>query len=491
MKKIVIIGAGISGLSAGIYALKNGYDVTIYEMHYLPGGMCTAWRRGGYTFEGCMHFLGCGGASPAFFLTSIWKELGVLPNKKFIHYEISNTLKDSSGRTLHFYTDINKLEEELLRVSPSDAQEIKKFCKIAKQIIWFTRETGRNPFLFIGKMVGIIHGIPFLKKFAEISIGEYASRFKDPLIRYALTTFLASPDISCVQVFFFQAMLHIKALGYPEGSSLLLARTIEQIFLGLNGRIKYRKKIRRIIVKDNRATGIELTDGTVEYADIIISAADGHATLFEMLEDKYTTPALRERYATQPLGALPIQVSLGVNREMTNTPHSAVVEMTAPFEIAGQTQKLLWYQHTAFDSSLAPRGKTSITILYSSDYDWWEKIDYGSEEYIALKKKILETTIYQLEKVLPGISSQIEASDVATPFTTIHYTNNWKAAFGFLLTKKISEEVVQNPQYTLPGLGDFYMTGQWVRGPSVIIAAVSGKEVIQKICKADRKRFKA
>ena len=107
-----------------------------------------------------------------------------------------------------------------------------------------------------------------------------------------------------------------------------------------------------------------------------------------------------------------------------------------------------------------------------------------------MKKKILKTTIAQLEKVLPGISSQIEVSDVATPFTTIRYTNNWKASLGFLPTIKITEDVVMNPQYTLPGLENFYMIGQWVKGTGTIMAAVSGKEVMQKICKADRRKFK-
>jgi phytoene dehydrogenase-like protein len=215
MKKIIIIGAGIAGVSAGIYARKNGYDVSIYEMHYVPGGMCTAWKRRGFTFEGCMHFLGFGGASPEYFLYHIWKELGVLPHKKVIHHQVANTLKDTSGRTLHFYADIHRLEKELLRLSPSDAREIRTLCKAAKRIIWFMRTTGKNPFLFIGKLVGIVRGIPLLKKYADMSAGEYAAGFKDPLVRLALNTFLSSPDITCVQIFFFMAMLHIKALGYP------------------------------------------------------------------------------------------------------------------------------------------------------------------------------------------------------------------------------------------------------------------------------------
>ena len=56
MPKLVIIGAGVAGLSAGTYAQRNGYPTTLYESHYLPGGMCNAWRRKGYTFEGCLHY---------------------------------------------------------------------------------------------------------------------------------------------------------------------------------------------------------------------------------------------------------------------------------------------------------------------------------------------------------------------------------------------------------------------------------------------------
>ena len=93
--------------------------------------------------------------------------------------------------------------------------------------------------------------------------------------------------------------------------------------------------------------------------------------------------------------------------------------------------------------------------------------------------------------MLPGISSQIETSDVATPFTTFRYTNNWKAALGFIMTKTLAADMVRKPQYRLPGLDDFYMIGQWVRGFGVPMAAFSGKEVIQNICKADGRRFKA
>jgi len=324
-----------------------------------------------------------------------------------------------------------------------------------------------------------------------MNIGEYAARFKDPLIRYALTDLFECPDFACISLFFILAGLHIGGTGYPQGSTLAFAKTIERTFLDLGGKIEYKKKVNRIIVEDGRATGIDFDDGTVEKADIIISAADGHATLFDLLDDKYTTSAQRERFATKPLYTSFVQVSLGVNRDMSDEPHAVKVQVPVPYEIAGQPRQVLWYHHFAFDPTMAPGGKTALTVLYPTTFDRWEHLDYQSKEYDVEKNDILDTTIAQLEQVLPGISSQIETSDVATPFTMIRYTNNWKAAPGFMMTKDLAGEMTMNPQYALPGLDNFYMTGQWVKGFGVPMAAMSGKEVIQKICKADGRKFVA
>lgn len=74
MKKIVIIGAGISGLSTGVFARQSGFDVTIYESNTIPGGASTSRRRKGYLFEGGMHWLT--GSSPKTALNFLWREVG-------------------------------------------------------------------------------------------------------------------------------------------------------------------------------------------------------------------------------------------------------------------------------------------------------------------------------------------------------------------------------------------------------------------------------
>ena len=72
-KKVIIIGAGISGLCAGSYLQMNGYDTEIFELNTIAGGLCTAWKRKGYTFDGCVHWLA--GSKPTDPFYHLWKEL--------------------------------------------------------------------------------------------------------------------------------------------------------------------------------------------------------------------------------------------------------------------------------------------------------------------------------------------------------------------------------------------------------------------------------
>ena len=199
---MIIIGAGVAGLSAGIYARLNGYEATIYESHFLPGGMCTAWKRQGFTFEGCMHYVGLVGSSPAHAYYSLWKELGVFPGTEMIHHDIFHTFQDPTGRTLHLYADADRLEEELLSLSPADAQEIRALCTAVKRYAWFVRSTGKNPLRLAARAAGILRAIPLLRRYGDLNMGEYAARFSDPLIRHALTYLFGYPDFACTNLFF-------------------------------------------------------------------------------------------------------------------------------------------------------------------------------------------------------------------------------------------------------------------------------------------------
>ena len=88
-QSMIIIGAGLGGMSTGCYAQMNGYKSIILEMHDLPGGCCTSWKRRDYTFDWCISWLL--GSAEGNSMNQIWQELGGLDNKKIIDFDIFNS----------------------------------------------------------------------------------------------------------------------------------------------------------------------------------------------------------------------------------------------------------------------------------------------------------------------------------------------------------------------------------------------------------------
>ena len=97
MAKIIIIGAGVSGLSAGIYAQMNGHNATIYERHFKAGGNLTGWDRCGYHIDNCIHWLT--GTNPVTKLYKTWESLGALGNVE-VHQGESLFTFEKDGQSL-------------------------------------------------------------------------------------------------------------------------------------------------------------------------------------------------------------------------------------------------------------------------------------------------------------------------------------------------------------------------------------------------------
>ena len=128
--------------------------------------------------------------------------------------------------------------------------------------------------------------------------------------------------------------------------------------------------------------------------------------------------------------------------------------------------------------------------MLKSPYSYWQRI-YGRKLYDTEQLQVAEQVIEQVERVHPGVGAAVEVTDVATPLSFERYTGNWQGATcGFLLTKETMRMLLFGVDKTLPGLGNFYMAGQWVEpGGSVPTAAMSGRQVIQLICHADGRPF--
>ena len=145
-KSIIIIGAGIAGLSAGCYGQMNGYNTRIFEMHTIPGGLCTTWKLKGYKIDGCIHWLI--GSSPGNSLYRFWEELGAVQGRTMIDHEEYARIEGKEGKVFIVYTDIDRLEQHMKELAPEDKDVIEEFIKAIHSFTHFDMPVEKAPELY-------------------------------------------------------------------------------------------------------------------------------------------------------------------------------------------------------------------------------------------------------------------------------------------------------------------------------------------------------
>ncbi|XGV97906.1 MAG: phytoene desaturase family protein [Leptolyngbya sp. BL-A-14] len=493
---IIIIGAGIAGLAAGCFAQMNGYETHIFEMHTLPGGLCTAWQRQGFTFDGCIHYLfGSGQGQP---FSRLWEELGVVPKQQFVHHDELLRISEPGGRTLIVYSNPGRLEQHLIELSPIDSWLSRDFCAGVRALTRFDLSLlQQQPKALMtpadwGRLAWKL--LPFvcpLAQWGKVSAQEFADRFQDPFLRRAIPQIFSWSNIPVMVGMSLLAFMHTRNAGFPVGGSLKFAEAIAQRYLQLGGKIHYGLQVERVLIEKHRAIGVRLYNNKEHWADRVISACDGHSTLFSLIDRRYVPRSVKRYYD----GHLPIrsqlQVSLGVNRDLSATPHWITYLLERPVVIAGERRYEIGVKHYCFDPSLAPAGKSVLVVMLTTTYDYWQRI-YGRSLYDSEENQESNILIDCLEQFYPGIKADIEVVDVATPLTYERYTGNWQgSSCGWLLTPQTLPLMIKGIPKTLPKLRNFYMIGQWVEpGGSVPVVAMSGRSIMQQICHEDRRSFR-
>ena len=189
-KKVIIIGGGMSGLCAGCYLQMNGYDTEIFELHNIPGGVCTSWKRKGYTFDGCIHWLV--GSSPADPFYNLWTELIDMKRLEFVEFDEYLRFVSKEGNVISLFTDINKLEKELMEKAPEDTTFIKNLIKALKKLKHFEMSIDKAPELMnlLDKIKMFFKIFPFLnvfRKFGKKTVWDLGNMCKNPLLKLSFT----------------------------------------------------------------------------------------------------------------------------------------------------------------------------------------------------------------------------------------------------------------------------------------------------------------
>ncbi|WP_346095816.1 NAD(P)/FAD-dependent oxidoreductase [Streptomyces olivaceiscleroticus] len=526
---MIIIGAGLGGLSTGCYARMNGYRTHIFEMHEIPGGCCTAWDRGDFTLDCCISWLL--GNGPGNQMHRIWLELGALQGKQMRHFDVFNIVRGRDGRAVYFYSDPDRLEPHLLSHSPADARLIKDFCNGLRA---FRKAVAAYPFLkpvgLMGRwermrmMASFLPYFQAIRKSLTVLMSDYAARFKDPLLREAFNFILYEkhPAFPVLPSYFQLASHANRSAGVPEGGSFGLARSIEQRYRRLGGDISYNAKVEEILVEDDRAVGVRLADGQEFRADIVVSACDGHTTTMKFLKGRYLGDTYRRLY-TRTIGergmVFPgyLTYFLCLRRRVDGAPCTTHLldEATA--------SRLIGIRHPSINvqfrnhhyPELSPQDTTVVYATYFCDIAPWRALSTGPEQasrlrhgkelhtlpvrhgraYIEGKRQVRLALTRFLEERYPGISDDVAVRDVSTPLTQVRYTGNYDGTVlgwqPFVKSGETLEEEIKKNGPGLPGLSNFYFSGVWATTGGLIRAAAAGRHVMQFICRDDGKDFTA
>ena len=433
-KSVDIVGAGIAGLSVGCYLQMNGYRTQIFEQHELPGGLCTSWKRGGYTFDNCVQWLL--GSGPGVRLHDAWQELGALPGPRIVDHEEFLRVVGADGAMLVLYTDVNRLERHLRELSPEDSRHIHELTNLIRRQVGFDLPLGKPPELRtpLDRLKVAVRMLPSAWSFARygrVSLQQFASRFHSPFLREALTKLFDLPDFPLFGLTLPLAWMHKHAAGYPIGGSLEFIRGVEQRYCDLGGRIHFRAPVAEILVEPSdrgrsRAAGVRLATGSEHRSDYVISAADGHTTLYGMLHGKFMDEQLRAVYDKGQVFPPIVRVSFGIACDLSAEPHDVVQILPTPLSLGGVEVKTVEIRHYGYDPTMAEPLKSSVAVLLKADYDFWDALAENPEAYASEKGRIVAAVTDLVLARFPRAEGRIEVVDVATPLTFQRYTGNWR-----------------------------------------------------------------
>lgn len=484
MKKVIIVGAGIAGLSAGIYARQSGFDVTIFESNMIPGGASTSWRRKGYHFEGGMHWLT--GSSPKVPLNKIWRELGALTDDVPVYNKDPFLTVEFEGRTACLYRDVEKLRQHFLELSPEDKNEIDKLCRDIKRFSKVSMPVSDIKDVKVKKkssvqLSAIIKMLPaFLRIsfYANQTAREFAGRFKSPILR-ALIKGIIGEEYSASGLIFTIATLASGDGGYPKGGSLAMASRMAKYFESLGGKINYDRRVTKVSVNNGISDGI-IINGEHFPADAVIVTQDTLVAIDSLFDPLINEPwAQKMRQNTRPM--LNTFICLGIEADLSELPETISFIPHKPLPCGGTEIKFVSINNYSSYEGYAPDGCTAVTSIISGDsYDYWktcrENGTYGEE-----KKRLAEKFIEILAEKFPKIRGKVAVWDIATPLTYERYLSSYKGSWMSIIGK--GEKMKGYPSKP-EKIQNIYFAGQRLVPPGGLPVAVeTGRKAIQYLCR--------
>jgi all-trans-retinol 13,14-reductase len=491
---VIVIGAGIGGLTCGAYLAKAGLSVLVAEQNSKPGGCCTSFQRKGFTFDTGIEDVV--GAEKGGMLNNILEELGLEDDIEFIELTPRTRIVGSDYDIPS--TPTEGLAKELKRMFPGEGMRIDTFVQDCKAIIsemTALAEPAPDLLGFVGKMglmVKFLLKSPKLRRYGGKSYRQaLIESFKEPKLRVILDSLVGATGWAATTP---MMAVGFPAFHYPRGGVQALADVLAKGVTKHGGDLALKTLVKKIVVHDGKATGVELADGTMVRSRYVVSNADGQQTFLKLIGEQYLSPKLakelKETRLTDPI----FLVSLGVDIDLkamgfdgTTIIHNRSDNIDDIW--GGDIDKcsLCVTMHSLLDPSQAPEGMATVQIMTPFPYnymDYWKREADGSrgKEYRELKEALADKLIALVEGIIPQLSKHIVCKDIATPLTYERYTlNSEGASHGWFPAPGAK----MRSQKTL--FKNLYQAGHWTfPGCSIFAVALSGRNAAKLVLKESK-----
>lgn len=425
MSKVVIIGAGLGGLSCGYLLQKNGYDVTILEQGWQAGGCLQCFSRDGVRFETGMHFIGS--AAPGQTMDRMMHLFGLSDAVSLSPLETSayNTVSLAGG-DFRFPNGKEAFIESMAGLFPKEKDALRKYVDIINGIA-----AASEPESILSDSQGISLDPEYMTAPVNAVLD---SLFRDEVLKNVL---VGDGPLYSVKYGRTPFSLHAFIMDFYNksafrviGGSDSIAKALSESIENMGGVILKRTKAVKIHCNEAKATGVETEDGRFFDADYVISAIHPNR-LMEMLDTKLIRKAFHDRICSLPqtssVFALYLKFKEGRMPYM-NTNHfaySGSSSWNCENYFEEEWPKSYLYMHFCHKDK-AEWAESGVVMAYMnySDVMEWQGTAVGRRgvDYEDFKRRHAARLMAEVEKGHPGFTSAVESWYSSTPLTYSDYT---------------------------------------------------------------------